>query len=227
MKTLLLFDIDGTLILNSNAGITAYLAAVKQHHKLHIRPDELSRSCGKTDFMIIRELLDYRQMQHASERDPELLQVYLEELKKALAADPGVLAPGIPELLAKLQAEEDFVLALGTGNIRAGAFLKLACHGLDRFFQTGGFAEDGSTRTEVIAAGLSRAEAAYSTKFAKVVVIGDTPSDVKCAQDNGFYAVAVATGSFTKEELLASGPNRVLDDLTDWAGLIDYIGGLA
>ena len=111
MKTLLLFDIDGTLILNSNAGITAYLAAVKQHHKLHIRPDELSRSCGKTDFMIIRELLDYRQMQHASERDPELLQVYLEELKKALAADPGVLAPGIPELLAKLQAEEDFVLA--------------------------------------------------------------------------------------------------------------------
>jgi len=47
VKTLLLFDIDGTLILNSNAGITAYLAAVKQHHKLHIRPDELSAPAAK------------------------------------------------------------------------------------------------------------------------------------------------------------------------------------
>jgi len=223
VKALLLFDIDGTLILGSNAGITAYLRAVQKRHNVTVRREQLSRSCGKTDFIVLREVLDLAGLHQEDERDPELIRAYLAELVEAVKEDPGVLAPGLRELLERLGQEKDMVLALGTGNIQAGARVKLARHNVDSVFPTGGFAEDGNTRSQIIAAAAARAAEVYQEAFSKIVVIGDTPSDIQCARDNGFYAVAVATGSFSRDELMAAQPDLVLDDLTDAVGFIEYV----
>ncbi len=226
MKTVLLFDIDGTLILNSNAGMGSYLRALEKRHHIVIGPDEVPLSCGKTDFIIVRELLDYAQLSQEKEHDSELVEIYLSELKEELKTDPGVLAPGLPHLLERLAQEENFILALGTGNLKEGAFLKLDHHQLAHFFNTGGFAEDGSTRSELIAAGVTRVEELHNVQSARVVIIGDTPSDIQCAHDNDYYAIAVATGSFTREQLAELGPVQVLDDLSDAEGFVQFIRGL-
>lgn len=215
MNTLLLFDIDGTLILNSTAGLTAYLRALHDRFGVKLTTADLAPACGKTDFIILRELLDTAGLGEESPQDPKLIAHYYERLKEAIQREPGDIAPGTVELLDCLAQEQDIYLALGTGNLAEGARIKLAHHELDHYFATGGFAEDGTTRKELIARGLAKAERVFNTTFDKVVVIGDTPRDIACAQENDFYSIAVATGSFRAQELQDAGADRVLDNLVD------------
>lgn len=226
MNTLLLFDIDGTLILNSSAGLTAFVRAINSLFGVNLTMDDIDLPCGKTDFLIVRELLDRAGLKEESEEDPRLIALYLRCLKEALQKDPGRVAKGARELLVSLAKKEDIYLALGTGNLAEGARIKLAYHQLDHFFATGGFSEDGNTRDELIARGRAKAEELFQTTFDRVIVIGDTPRDVACAQANDFRSIAVATGSFTAEDLTDARADYVLHNLENTQEVISIIGGL-
>mgnify|MGYP000924404997 CR=1 FL=1 len=227
MNTLLLFDIDGTLILNSTAGLTAYLRALKNRFGVQLTTSDIAPACGKTDFIILRELLDTAGLEQESPQDPKLIALYLEHLHEALQEDPGTIAQGTVQFLESLANEKDMFLALGTGNLAEGARIKLAHHRLDHFFSTGGFAEDGATREELVAQGLAKAQCLFKTTFDKVVVIGDTPRDIACAQDNNFHSIAVATGSFSAQELRDARADRVLNNLENTQEIISIIRGLS
>ena len=107
-------------------------------------------------------------------------------------------------------------MGLATGNIEAGAWIKLRRAGLDSYFRFGGFGSDSENRTEVIRAAMRRAEEFLGRSVPRDYfwVIGDTPRDILHAKEAGVKNLAVATGGSTLAELSEYGPDYLLKDLS-------------
>lgn len=225
-ETLLLFDIDGTLIRGSVAGQTAYIRTMQSmyHATVDLRNMQIS---GKTDLINLRNLLESCELDPRLAEDDGLIATYLHHLAEAVQADPGVMCPGVGCLLDTLVGQTEMRLALGTGNLEAGARIKLAAHNLNAYFATGGFGSDATERADVIAAGIAKAGIWFGERFERIVVVGDTPLDVACAKVNGVHSIAVATGSFGSEELRQAGATLVFPDLTETEIFLDALRALA
>lgn len=218
-RTLLIFDIDGTL-LSTRAGRTAFNAAFERVFGLE-RLAETIAMAGRTDSAIYREICEQHRI------DPQTFGHWKLEFLAALAvcleSDPGVTLPGARALVESCSRTDNMYLAVGTGNVEEGARLKLAVHRLNPFFPTGGFGSDGENRDAVIAAAVDRAARHYSGSFQQVVVIGDTPHDIRCGIANRCLTVGVATGPSSVSDLLACGADLVVPDFSDPESVRDQI----
>jgi len=221
-STLLVFDVDGTLI-TTRAGRKAFNQALERVFGVADAAAGVAMA-GRTDPLIYREICE------ANGWDPGTFGAWKMEFLAALAEhlthDPGTIHPGVEALLEACSREAGFVLALGTGNVEEGARMKLAPHGLNRYFHTGGFGDDGATRDEVIAKAIARAEAQQGARFDRVLVIGDTPHDIACGRANRCVTVGVATGHHAREELQACGADWVVDDFADVMGAVERFRNL-
>lgn len=225
MKRLLLFDIDGTLLSTRGAARDAFHRALIDVYGT-AGPIDGHPFNGKTDPQIAREL-----MRAAGLADdvidaglPRLWDAYLAGLADELAATEHRthVYPGVRELLAALAARDDVVLALLTGNIARGAQAKLGSAGLEHFFEFGAFGSDCEARTGLPPVAVERARAAIGREFrgTEIVVIGDTPHDIRCGEALGVYTVGVATGGHACEELLAVGADAAFEDFADTAAVL-------
>lgn len=227
-RRLVLFDIDGTLLLTAGAGRRAIREAVAE---LVGEADfDRVRFDGKTDPQIIVELLEMAG--HDDPREPERLgriaRHYLGMLRQELARPTTVttLMPGVTALLDELERQVGVVLGLLTGNFAEGAELKLRAGGIDfGRFRVGAFGSDSPHRPELPPIAARRAEPLFGRVPAgeEVVIIGDTPADVTCGRGIGARAVAVATGAYSLAELEAHGPHALFGDLSDTARVLDAI----
>ena len=219
MRKLVLFDIDGTLVLTGGAGIRAMNRAVDA---LLGHPEVLSDIpvAGRTDWAILVDAA--RKAGHDMD---EALLVRLRDRYVANLAEeiehPGrgvkAVMPGIRELLEHLHAREDVLLGLLTGNFESGARIKLGHFDLWRYFACGAFGGDAADRNALVPFAVERARQCGLPEIAPsdVLVVGDTPHDVACARAAGAVPVAVATGGHTVDELRASGAEIVFADLSD------------
>lgn len=220
-RKLVLFDIDGTLLLSAGAGRRAIHSALGERG-VDLTPASGIRFDGKTDPQIIVELLEAAgdPGPHDPARVDQLLELYVSHLRRDLAehGHRSRLMPGIPGLLDALEADEGVVLGLLTGNVVTGARLKLVAAGLDpdRFI-VGAYGSDHHRRNELAPVAARRAERHFGRIPAgtEVVVIGDTPADVSCGACIGARTIAVATGGYTVGELAATGAHRVFADFAD------------
>jgi phosphoglycolate phosphatase-like HAD superfamily hydrolase len=215
-KRLLLFDIDGTLIDSSGAGVRSLQSVLR--HKFGVIDDLAGvEVAGRTDTGIVHQILRKQSMAVTEENTATFLEHYLEFLAVELPQRQGRLLPGIAELLSRLQARPKNVLALLTGNLRRGAQLKLAHYGIWDFFEFGAFADDHHDRNHLGPFAQERAREAHSMEFAaaNIDVIGDTPHDIACGKAIGARTIAVATGSFSRDQLSAHQPDFVLADFSD------------
>lgn len=220
MRKLVLFDIDGTLLLTAGAGrraITRALGELVGSTEAFGRV----RFDGKTDPQIVAELLAAagEADPHHPERIADLCQRYLAHLEREFASETveATLMPGVVPLLDRLAARDDVLVGLLTGNLARGAELKLRAAGLDPGrFRVGAYGSDSAHRPELppIAAARAAAHMGRVPAGHDVVIIGDTPADVACGAGIGARAVAVATGAYTREELVACGPHVAFDDLS-------------
>ncbi|HEY9384448.1 MAG TPA: HAD family hydrolase [Gemmatimonadales bacterium] len=220
-RKLVLFDIDGTLLLSAGAGRRAILAALGEYLPDLARVEGI-RFDGKTDPQIVAELLEA-----AGDPTPRdagrvalVLTRYVTYLEQELAVHGhrSRLMPGIPSLLDALEAEAGVVLGLLTGNVATGARLKLRAAGLDPDrFVVGAFGSDHAERGELPPIAARRAEPHFGRipSGTEVVIIGDTPADVRCGACIGAKTVAVATGGYGVLELEASGAHAVFADFSD------------
>jgi phosphoglycolate phosphatase-like HAD superfamily hydrolase len=154
------------------------------------------------------------------------LQDYLNLLPSCLNGHRGQVLPGIAALLQRLQGFGDVAVGLLTGNVRAGAQLKLGHYGLDHHFAFGGFGDDHWERDAVAHEALQAARSHVKATLVatQVWVIGDTPLDVRCARAIGARVAAVATGWHSLDELASEHPDLLLADLSDPTPLLDYWG---
>ena len=184
---------------------------------------------GKTDPQIVRDLmrLEGHAEEMIDERMAPLIERYLTGLEEELAAGLHAhLFEGVPELLDALEARDDIVLGLLTGNIRAGAALKLRSAGIDMDrFRIGAFGSDHHHRPELpaIAQRRAREELGLEIPGKAMVVIGDTPADIECGRAIGARAVGVATGRYTVEELASHSPLAVFPTLADTDAVLRVI----
>ena len=226
--TLVLFDIDGTILSSDGAGKRAFgVALAEVFGEVDARD---YRFDGKTDPQIGRELL--RIAGHADERIdagmPRLFERYLAGLVEELAATGprSHLLPGVAELLDSLEQREDAVLGLLTGNIELGAALKLRAVGIDPArFKVGAFGSDHEHRRALpeVARRRARERLALDVPPERIAVIGDTPADIDCAHSAGARAIAVATGRYSVEELREHKPAAVFRDLTKTDAVMEAI----
>ncbi|HUP90066.1 MAG TPA: HAD family hydrolase [Longimicrobiales bacterium] len=220
MKKLLLFDIDGTLLSTEGAARVAFHRALIEVFGT-TGPIDNHAFDGKTDPQIARELMRLAGLNDAliDAGLPDLWKSYLTGLARELNATEHRtrVYPGVRELLDALRGETDVVLALLTGNLAQGAQLKLASAGLDDYFAFGAFGSDCEQRTGLPPVAVERAKATVGRGFEgkDVVVIGDTPSDVRCGEALGVFALGVATGRHSTETLLEAGADAAFEDLSD------------
>lgn len=214
-----LFDIDGTLLLSDGAGRRAIHAALMESFGSVGPADHWFD--GKTDRQIVRELMRSEGFDDAliDARMDQLLENYLGHLERELrstAYTPRIFA-GVIELLAALEPRDDVMLGLLTGNLERGAASKLRSVGLDPSrFVVGAYGSDHEHRTELPRIAQQRAHGVLGREIAgsAVVVIGDTPADVLCGRGIGARAIGVATGRYNVHELESHGASAVFPDLT-------------
>ncbi len=231
-RKLVLFDIDGTILLSGGAGRRALVRVMAT---AGADPDVFGkiRFDGKTDPQIIVELL--REAGHEWSGQQEMIETlsdqYLDLLESELAAKdapPPTLMPGVTTLLDALHQDERATLGLVTGNLARGAALKLRSVGLDpERFVIGAFGSDSPHRPDLPAIAADRAKPLFghAPSGHDVVIIGDTPADVTCGQAIGARAIGVATGSYSADDLRDAGAYLVVDDLIETRRILDVIFG--
>ena len=229
-RFLILFDIDGTLVLTDGAGRRAIHRALIEVFGTTGPRDHWFD--GKTDPQIVRELM--RVVGHGdeqiNERMERLLERYVECLHEELR-DPGHHAhalPGVIDLLDALAARDDVILGLLTGNLAGGARAKLAAVGIDPDrFLVGAYGSDHELRPELPAIAQRRALelVGVAVEGDAIVVIGDTPADIECGRGVGARAIGVATGRYDTKALAAHGAAAVFEDLTDTTAVVRAIVG--
>jgi phosphoglycolate phosphatase-like HAD superfamily hydrolase len=230
-RHLVLFDIDGTLLLTAGAGRRAITAALGEEVAASDLFERV-RFDGKTDPQIVVELLEAAG--HEAADDPDLVRRICRRYVGLLADELQqprsriTLMPGVEPLLEALEAEESVVLGLLTGNVAEGAALKLASGGIapERFL-VGAYGSDSPHRPDLPAIAASRAAAYFGRepRGREVVIIGDTPADVQCGSAISARAIAVATGSYSLEALVEAGPHAAFPDLSDTTLVLEAILG--
>lgn len=227
-RRLVLFDIDGTLLHSHGAGRrameTALVTVFGSTGPTHYRYD------GKTDRQIVRELMRGEGHDDAriDERMPDVLGAYLAALERELASPVARVEPmaGVMDLLDALVRRAHCVLGLLTGNLEPGARHKLTAAGIafDRF-RVGAYGSDHEARDALPAIAQRRARERLGAEFRgeELVIIGDTPADIRCGHAVGARAIAVATGHYSTADLSTHAPAAAFEDLTDTEAVLEAI----
>jgi phosphoglycolate phosphatase len=228
MPKLVLFDIDGTLVLTGGAGLRAMNRACREVVG-HADALDGIPVAGRTDWIILHDTLarlgrPLDQLLFDLLRDRYV--AYLrEEIQHPGFGFNGAL-PGVTVLLDELRPRDDIFLGLLTGNFEAGARIKLERFALWHYFRCGAFGDDAPDRNALVPVAVERASAcgAPSVEPSDVLVVGDTPHDIACARAAGATPVGVATGNYTADELRACGAEIVFDSLLDTTRVLERLG---
>jgi phosphoglycolate phosphatase len=218
MTRLVLFDIDGTLIRTGGAGVRAFARIFDKHFNARDGFEKL-KFAGRTDYGIVREFFDAHQIPATSENFQMFFNEYAVLLEEMLRGIDVTVCPGVREFIARARAVSPApVVGLLTGNIKRGAEIKLRSVGLWDEFQTGGFADDHEDRNCIAEAARRRGEEFIGGKLrdSEVLVIGDTPLDIRCGRSIGARVLAVGTGGATMEELEQHAPDYLVTTLEDF-----------
>jgi phosphoglycolate phosphatase len=227
---LLLFDIDGTLLLKaSDAHRDALHAALREVHGIADPAAARVQPAGRTDGEIARAILLQLGVsaERIDDRAGEVREATCREFARRCPTDLSAhVAPGVPGLLEAVGRRQGTVLGLLTGNFEPVARLKVDRAGIGHHFPPGqgGFGSDAEDRSQL--PGMARRRAGRDgAPFPRerTMVIGDTPLDIACARADGVRCLAVATGPFPPEEL--NGADAVAADAHEVARLLEALVG--
>lgn len=215
---LLLFDIDGTLLLTGGAGKIAFEKAFEELFEIPDSWGDLDPH-GKTDLAIFDEVAQRKLGRLLTPGESDLLMELYEELFEAhiLRSPRFELMPGVVEILEHLSRDPSVFLALATGNFEGAGHMKLKRGKIDHYFQTGGFGNDARERDKILLAAIRYSEELARKRFEedKIFVIGDTEHDIAAAKKAGLQSIAVLTNGRTHQHFKSDPPDHILKDLTD------------
>jgi phosphoglycolate phosphatase len=214
---LVLFDIDGTLIHTGGAGVRAFAKVFATEFNATEGFERL-KFAGRTDVSLVREFFGFHHIEPSDANFERFFDRYVFWLEEVLNESRVEVCPGVgPFIEAVLSGPRPPLLGLLTGNIRLGAEIKLRRAGLWGLFETGAFADDHEERDQIAAIACRRGSRILGQELAgdQVLVIGDTPLDIRCARANQAKVLAVATGGYTLGELELHHPDWAVSDLRE------------
>lgn len=224
---LLLFDIDGTLLLSGGAGLRGMNRAFEQMYGIADILDGITLS-GRTDDKI---MMDAYAKAGRTFSYPELAKfkaLYFQFIEQEMQVDGPRkrTMPGVATLLPKLAARENVFLGLLTGNWEKSGRAKLDHFGLNKYFDFGAFSDDSSDRNELAPIAMKRFTQQYAVDLEAddVYVIGDTPADIHCAKPHGVVSVAVAAAGHSVEDLKPHDPDYLFEDLSATHKILEILG---
>ncbi|MFB6247124.1 MAG: HAD family hydrolase [Salinibacter sp.] len=224
--TLLLFDIDGTLLQVTGGVHRAVAHAVSTVTGQTVSTEGVSFS-GRTDPEIFHDVLRASGVAEPAPVLDDVIAAYVEAAQQTIRPADVELLPAIPALLSALSDRTDVFLGLLTGNVEPIAYHKLRGAGLPDVFSVGAFGSDDPDRAALppIAVRRASSQAGRSFSLPDTVIIGDTHHDIHCARAAGSRSVAICTGRYSRTELAPHAPDLLLDDFRDPHAVIQEILG--
>ena len=230
--SLILWDIDGTLIRAGGTTLDAFNRAVERALGRHPGDHGVGFS-GGTDPQIAMSILAALDVAEAEAE--ALVPAILGHLEAELAAiedvirERGHALPGVPALLERLAGAPAVHQSVLTGNIAPNAAVKLRAFDLDRWLdlEIGAFGSDHRDRNELVPIAVERLRRIRSVEVEPrdVWVVGDTVRDLACARAGGARAVLVGTGRIPLDELRAAEPDYLFEDLSDVDAMVSLLTG--
>ena len=229
-RPLVLFDVDGTLMLSGGAGMRAMKSAAAGLFGIDFRWDGIVVS-GHLDPLIFAEAAALNGLDDDPRHHESFRSRYLEELRAELERGRAQVRamPGIHDGISRLRAGDTATLGLLTGNYSEAIPVKFAAIDLEpSWFEITAFGEEAPTRRDLAALAIAKyaRHLGAPVEPKRVVVVGDTPRDIDCAHAHGCFAFAVATGAYRERELAAAGADLVVRDLADPSPLLDAVARL-
>ena len=217
MIRLVLFDIDGTLVHTGGAGVKAFAKVFAEEFGAHDGLEKL-KFAGRTDVSLVREFFQIHRIAETPEHFARFFERYVFWLDYILGHSQTEACPGVWEMIGQMKSlPEPPLLGLLTGNIILGAEIKLRHFDLWKEFEIGAFADDSEDRDEIAAIAKKRGGRVLGKNLRgdEVLVIGDTPLDIRCGRAIGAKVLAVATGGASLEELQRHAPDWAVNDLRE------------
>jgi len=213
---IVLFDIDGTLISTGGAGVRAFAKAFETEFG-EPKGTEKMKFAGRTDVSLVRELFAQRGIEPSPKNFERFFEAYTGWLQKLIVDCVGGAYPGVLDFCAALEAmPEPPHIGLLTGNIKRGAQIKLGRFELWERFSFGAFADDHEDRDQIAAVARQRGRerSGAAVRDEEILVIGDTPFDIRCGRAIGAKILAVGTGGATMEQLREHKPDWLVENLS-------------
>jgi phosphoglycolate phosphatase-like HAD superfamily hydrolase len=214
---LVLFDIDGTLIRTGGAGVEAFARAFAEVFGVRGGVERI-RFAGRTDVSLVREMMRLSGVPETAPNFDRFFEAYVTHLRELMRGCRGEVCPGVVEFIAQLRAlTPPPLIGLLTGNIRAGAEIKLRHFQLWDLFHVGAFADDHEDRNQIAVVARERGSRALREPLRgeQILVVGDTVHDIRCARAIGARVLAVATGGDSMAELQRHQPDWLVRDLRE------------
>jgi phosphoglycolate phosphatase len=223
--TVVLFDVDGTLVRTAGSGRRALDRAFEKLWGLKNASKGVDFS-GKPDQHNFREVYEKRFGRKAKASEIEAaMDAYLSflpsEVRRSVREGGYKLIPGVKELLKALSKRPGVMVGLGTGNLEKGARIKLGPSGLNRYFSFGGYGCDHIERHRILKAAVKRA----GVRAKDVVIVGDTPRDIEAGRKAGFRTAVVTAGFATAAALKAAKPDHLARDFRPLDRWLGWLGG--
>lgn len=223
---LILFDIDGTILLTKSAGVNAMRDAGRELFGEKFTIDGIEFS-GRLDTLIWNDLTRINDIANSAAEHDRFRAIYGRKLNERLTTTPtAMLLPGVRQLVHELVDVDHATLGLLTGNYPETGRLKIQHAGLDPdLFRVAAWGIDGPTRRDLPPVAMARLKqlTGRSLRGDQVVIIGDTPHDIDCAQAHGCRSIGVATGIFSVGDLEKAGADLAVTTLEDTAELLRWM----
>lgn len=211
------FDVDGTLIRTKGAGRQAFVETAQIAFGIY-DPMKDIHFAGRTDRSIVAEFFQKHQIPLTSDNFNRFFAIYPSVLQKVLPRYNGYVCPGVIEFLNFLESLGNFkpLIGLLTGNIYLGAEIKLRYFNLWHRFEAGIFGDQHEDRIMLAYQALEFMQQINpNITGSNLVIVGDTPADIKCGKAIGAKTVAVTTGGASWNELKQTGPDLIVSTLNE------------
>eukprot|EP01040_Poterioochromonas_malhamensis_P000569 gene569-609_t len=223
-KTLILFDIDGTLVRTEEASLLAWNSCLSSILGSEVDIQKLTQTNqsrlqmdGTTDLKLFEEVLEALNI--SQEKIRSYVNLFFQRLphclEEAFITKPPCSCPGVKSLLKGILSSTTAEIALLTGNSLNSGLVKLKACDIDLSFFNLEFSAFGDTervRSRLVEKVIKDS---HNMLWDRVIVIGDTPEDVKAAKDNNCISVAVATGHYSFQDLQVSHSDLVISQFSD------------
>lgn len=224
MNKLVLFDIDKTLIKNSDAHSMAFSEAFKKVYNVKTTIDIINHH-GMTDQQIIIEVLKKNGLnkQIIKSKLAECIKTIINTFNNLVAQDKIIILNGVQELLEKLK-KHNVLMGLVTGNLEPIARGKLKKTMLNHYFKIGGFGSDDMNRTNLVKLAIKRAKENFDFKSNNnVFLFGDSPQDMNAGKEANIKTVGITTGIYSKKQLENAGADFILENLKNTNDVLKII----